>query len=46
MIGDFYFFIEWRKVGGELLDNYFIIGGLLVILEIIKEDEGMYLCLV
>ena len=43
--GDPYPSIEWRKVGGELPDNHSIIGGLLVISEITKEDEGMYLCL-
>ncbi|PFX26969.1 basement membrane-specific heparan sulfate proteoglycan core protein-like isoform X2 [Stylophora pistillata] len=43
--GDPYPSIEWRKVGGELPNNHSILGGLLVIQEITKEDEGMYLCL-
>ena len=43
--GDPYPSIEWRKVGDELPDNHSIIGELLVISEITKEDEGMYLCL-
>lgn len=42
--GDPYPSIEWSKVGGVLPAKHVINEGLLVIQEVTKEDEGMYLC--